>query len=165
MPTRPSLDSRATWRRTIKSSARFWIRLAILRERLESSARARAILERLAELYPTVTLFQNRLAMSHSYVGLARRRAGRPAEAAAEFRRAVAIMEQLSARQPDGFNLYNLACFRALLSGIAAEPGSDLTSAQVSSFAEQAVLALRRAVDAGFRNVGFMRRDAIVACF
>ena len=110
-------------------------------------------------LYPTLTLFQNRLAMSHSYVGLARQRAGRPAEAAAEFRRAVAIMERLSSLQPDGYNLYNLACFRSLLSGIAAEPGSGLTADEVSRLGEQAVLALRRAVDAGFRDVGFMRRD------
>ena len=96
-------------------------------EALASYERARAILERLAELYPTLTLFQNRLAMSHSYVGLARRRAGRPAEAAAEFGRAVAIMERLSNLQPDGYNLYNLACFRSLLSGIAAEQGSGLS--------------------------------------
>jgi serine/threonine protein kinase len=128
-------------------------------EALESYERARAILQRLADLYPTVTLFQNRLAMSHSYIGSVRRRAGRPAEAAAEFRRAVAIMEHLSNLQPDGFNLYNLACFRSLLSGIAAEPGSGLTGADVSALAEQAVLSLRRAVDAGFRNVGFMHRD------
>jgi tetratricopeptide (TPR) repeat protein len=128
-------------------------------EALQSFERARAILSRLAELYPTLTLFQNRLAMSHSYVGLVRRRSGKPAEAAAEFRRAVAIMEQLSARQPDGFNLYNLACFRALLSGTATEPGSGLTSQDVSTLGKQAVTALRQAVGAGFRNVGFMRRD------
>jgi eukaryotic-like serine/threonine-protein kinase len=126
---------------------------------LASYERARVILQRLAEMYPTLTLFQNRLAMSHSYIGLVRRRSGRPAEAAAEFHRAVAIMERLSALQPDGFNLYNLACFRALLSGIAAEPGSGLTSGDVRSLGEQAVLALRSAVEAGFRNVGFMRRD------
>ncbi len=128
-------------------------------EALASYERARAILQRLAELYPTLTLFQNRLAMSHSYVGLARRRAGRPAEAAAEFQRAVGIMERLSSLQPDGYNLYNLACFRSLLSGIAAEPGSGLSSAEVSNLGEQAVLALRRAAAAGFRDIGFMRRD------
>ncbi len=128
-------------------------------EALESYERARAILARLVDLYPTLTLFQNRLAMSHSYVGLARRRAGRPAEAATEFHRAVAIMERLAGLQPDGFNLYNLACFRSLLSGIAAQPGSGLTSDDSRSLAAQAVLTLRRAVDAGFRNVGFMQRD------
>ncbi len=68
-------------------------------------------------------------------------------------------MERLSSLQPDGYNLYNLACFRSLLSGIAAEPGSGLTSGEVSTLGEQAVLALRRAVAAGFRDIGFMRRD------
>jgi hypothetical protein len=97
--------------------------------------------------------------MSHSYVGLARRRAGRLAEAAAEFRRAVAIMERLASLQPDGFNLYNLACFQSLLSGIAAQPGSGLTSDDARRLAANAVLSLRQAVDAGFRNVGFMQRD------
>jgi eukaryotic-like serine/threonine-protein kinase len=128
-------------------------------EALESYERARAILTRLVDLYPTLTLFQNRLAMSHSYIGLARRRAGRLAEAATEFRRAVAIMERLSTLQPDGFNLYNLGCFQSLLSGIAAQPGSGLTGADAASLAAQAVRTLRKAVDAGFRNVGFMQRD------
>ncbi len=128
-------------------------------EALASYERARAILQRLAELYPTLTLFQNRLAMSHSYVGLARQRGGRLRDAVAEFRRAVAIMERLSSLQPDGYNLYNLACFRSLLSGMAAQPGSGLTPSEASGFGEQAVGALRRAIAAGFRDVGFMRRD------
>jgi hypothetical protein len=68
-------------------------------------------------------------------------------------------MERLAGLQPDGFNLYNLACFRSLLSGIAAQPGSGLTSDDARSLAAQAVLSLRQAVDAGFRNVGFMQRD------
>jgi len=128
-------------------------------EALASYERARAILQKLVDLNPSLTLFQNRLAMSHSYVGLARQRAGRPAEAAVEFRRAVAIMEHLTSREPDGYNLYNLTCFRSLLSGIASQPGSGLTAEEVTSLGEQAVQALRRAVAAGFRDVGFMRRD------
>jgi serine/threonine-protein kinase len=129
-------------------------------EALASYERARAILRKLADANPTLTLFQNRLAMSHAYVGLARQRGGRPAEAAVEFRRAVAIMERLSNLQPNGYNLYNLACFKSLLSGIAAESGSRLTAADVSSLGEQAVLALRRAVAAGLRDLTFMRKDA-----
>ena len=69
--------------------------------------------------------------MSHSYVGLVRQRAGRPAEAAAEFQKAVAIMERLANLQPSSYDLYNLACFQSLLSGIAAQPGSGLTDADV----------------------------------
>jgi len=128
-------------------------------EALASYERARAILQKLADRYPTLTMYQSRLAMNHSYVGLVRQRAGRPAEAAAEFRRAVAIMERLSNLQPDGYNLYNLACFRSSLSGIGAQPGSGLTAGEVSSLGELAVLTLRRAIAAGSRDVAFMRRD------
>jgi serine/threonine-protein kinase len=126
---------------------------------LASYERARAILHRLAELYPSLTLYQTRLAMSHSYLGLARQRGGRPAEAAAEFRRAITIMQRVTELQPDGYNLYNLACFRSLLSGIGTAPGSGLAADEVKSYGAQAVLALRRAIAAGLRDVAFMRRD------
>jgi serine/threonine-protein kinase len=127
---------------------------------LSSFERARSILQKLNDANPTLTLYQNRLAMSHSYVGQARRRSGRPFEAAVEFRRAVAIMEHLSDVQPDGYNLYNLACFRSLLSGIAADPGSGMTAAEAATLGEKAVETLRRAVDAGLQDAEFMRRDA-----
>ena len=39
------------------------------------------------------------------------------------YKKAVAIMERLAKLQPNGYDLYNLACFRSLLSGIAARPG------------------------------------------
>jgi serine/threonine-protein kinase len=128
-------------------------------EALASYERSLAILQRLVDLNPTLTVFQNRLAMSHSYVGLARKRGNRPAEAAREFQKAVAIMEQLSSLQPDGYNLYNLACFRSLLSGISAQPGSGVSADEVASLAQQAVLTLRRAVAAGFHDLAFMRKD------
>ena len=73
-----TLNSRATWRRATRSSARSRIRPAIRQEALASYERARAILQRLADANPTLTLFQNRLAMSHSYVGT-RAAAGGPA--------------------------------------------------------------------------------------
>ena len=132
----------------------------LLVEAFASFDRARTILQKLADANPTLTLFQTRLAMSHSYVGLVRRRAGRPAEAAAEFKKAVAIMERLAQLQPSGYDLYNLACFQSLLSGIAAQPGSGLTDADVRSLGGQAVATLHRAVDAGVQDVAFMRRDA-----
>ncbi len=128
-------------------------------EALASFERAQAILQKLVAANPRHALLQSRLATSHSYVGMARQQAGRPAEAAAEFRRAVAIMERLCDLQPDGYNLYNLACSRSLLSGIAARPGSGLSAADSGSLGEQAVDALRRAVTAGLRDFAFMRRD------
>jgi serine/threonine protein kinase len=126
---------------------------------LASFERARAILQKLVDANPTLTIYQNRLAMSYSYVGLTRQRSGRPAEAAAEFRKAVAMMERLSSLQPSGYNLYNLACFRSLLLGIAAQPGSGLSASEVNSLGAQAVETLRRAVVAGLSDVAFMRRD------
>jgi tetratricopeptide (TPR) repeat protein len=126
---------------------------------LTSFELARALLQKLVAANPRHALFQFRLAMSHSYVGMARRRAGRPAEAAAELGRAVAIMERLCDLQPDGYNLYNLACFRSQLSGIAVQPGSGLTAVDAGSLGEQAVATLRRAVAAGLGDIAFMRRD------
>jgi eukaryotic-like serine/threonine-protein kinase len=129
-------------------------------EAMASYDRARTILQKLADANPTLTIFQNRLAMSYSYLGLARQRAGRPAEAAAELQKAVAIMERLSNLQPSAYDLYNLACFRSLLSGVAVEPGSGLTDVDVRRLGEQAVATLRRAVAAGLEDVAFMRKDA-----
>jgi tetratricopeptide (TPR) repeat protein len=126
---------------------------------LASYQEARAILQRLADANPSLTLFQSRLAMSHAFVGQARRRGGRVAAAAVEFRRAVTIMDRLAKLQPDGYNLYNLACFRSLLSGIAADPASGLMASEANALGEQAVGALRRAIAAGLQDVAYMRRD------
>ncbi len=126
---------------------------------LASYDRARTILQKLVEANPALTLFQTRLAMSHAFVGQVRQRDGRPAEAAGEFRRAVAIVTRISDRQPDGYNLYNLACYRSLLSGVAAQKGSGLTAGEAQALGAQAVQALRRAVAAGLHDFDFMRRD------
>jgi serine/threonine-protein kinase len=128
-------------------------------EAAASYERAQSILQKLVAANPRHALYQFRLAMTHSFVGMARQRAGRPAEAAAELRRAVAIMERLCDLQPDGYNLYNLACFRSQLSGIAAQPGSGLTAVDAGSLGGQSVEALRRAVAAGLGDIAFMRRD------
>ncbi len=126
---------------------------------LASFYRARTILQKLVEANPTVTLFQTRLAMSHAFVGQVRQRDGRPAEAAGEFRRAVAIVTRIADRQPDGYNLYNLACYLSLLSGVAAQRGSGVSAGEAQVHGAQAVHALRRAVAAGLHDFAFMRRD------
>ena len=126
---------------------------------IASLERARTILQKLSTANPTVTVFQTRLAMSHSYLGQARQRSGRIEEAAAEFNRAVAIMDHVARLQPSGFNLYNLACFRSLLVGIAANPGSGFTAAAAERLGAESVETLRRAVEAGLVDITFMRRD------
>jgi serine/threonine protein kinase len=129
-------------------------------EALASYDRARGILQRLADANPALTLFQTRLALNHAFVGQVRQRAGRPADAANEFRRAVDIVTRVCELQPDGYNLYNLACYLSLLSGVASQKGSGLTPEQAHSLGADAVEALRRAVGAGLRDFAFMRRDA-----
>jgi eukaryotic-like serine/threonine-protein kinase len=126
---------------------------------LASLGLARAILQKLSTANPTVTVFRTRLAMSYAYLGQARQRSGRIEEAAAEFNRAVAIMEHVARLQPSGYNLYNLACYRSLLVGIAAKPGSGFTAADVERLGAEAVDTLRRAVEAGLLDFAFMRRD------
>ena len=120
---------------------------------------ARTILRKLVDANPNVTDYQGFLALNHSYVGLARLRAGRRASAVAEFRKAITIMQRLSELQPDGYSLYNLACFRSLLAGVGSQSGSGLTGEEVSRLGEEAVATLRRAVAAGLEDVAFMRRD------
>ena len=121
--------------------------------------RAGSILQKLVAANPKHALFQSRLAMNHSYVGQARQRRGRPAEAASEFRQAIAIMEPLCELQPDGYSLYNLACFRSLLAGVADRADSGVSAAEAGALGGQAIDALRRAVAAGLGDLAFMRKD------
>jgi serine/threonine-protein kinase len=126
---------------------------------LGSFEHARAILQKAIEANPALTLFQTRLAMSHAYVGQARQREGRLADAAAEYRRAVSIVTRVGELQPGSYNLYNLACYLSLLSGVAAQKGSGMRPGEASDLGAQAVQALRRAVGAGLNDFAFMRRD------
>jgi serine/threonine-protein kinase len=126
---------------------------------LVSYERARAILQKIVDANPKLTLFQTRLAMSHAFVGQVRQREGLLTEAASEFRRAVDIVARIADQQPDGYNLYNLACYLSLLSGVAGHKGSGLTAGEADSLGSDAVHTLRRAIAAGLRDVAFMGRD------
>jgi tetratricopeptide (TPR) repeat protein len=116
-----------------------------------------AIRQKLAEASPTIPDYQAELALSLSRLGISHRRSGRHADATASFRQAVAILERLPTLTP--CNYYNLSCFRALLAGGTGDAGSGLTVADGRAVADQAMDALRRAVAAGFSNVGIMRVD------
>src|SRR5262249_25722210 len=73
------------------------------------------------------------------------------------FRQAVAIMERLPTLTP--MNHYDLACYHALLSGVAARPDSGLSSAEGQAEADRALHWLRQALAAGYRVAGLMQRD------
>jgi tetratricopeptide (TPR) repeat protein/tRNA A-37 threonylcarbamoyl transferase component Bud32 len=122
-----------------------------------SYQRALAIRVKLADANPAVTQLQRDLAYSLSRLGIMQHRGGHLSEAVASLRQAVAILERLPALPP--VEHYNLACYYALLAGIAAEASSGLTVAEGQAAADKAMDALRRAVAAGYRDVANMRTD------
>lgn len=91
-----------------------------------------------------------------------RQRLGRITEAATNFRKALALIQE--SKSPDAFEL---ARTHALHAGIAADPASGMTAADGESQAEEAVKALRRyiagqhatvreAAEAGYVDVNFI---------
>jgi tetratricopeptide (TPR) repeat protein len=127
-------------------------------EALRACQESLAIREKLTKTQPTHLLMQGLLAESHCVLGRVQRRAGRPAEAAASFRSARAILEHLPTLTPRDH--YNLACCHALLAAVAADAGSGVTAEEGKSEAEGAMAALRHAVAAGFNAVGRLQSDA-----
>jgi hypothetical protein len=91
-------------------------------------------------------------------LGLAERKAGRWAEAAASLREGASIRDQNPPAQP--VRRYDLACHHALLSDLAGRPGSGVSTAEGRAEADRAMHWLRDAVAAGFRNYSQMRTDA-----
>ena len=97
------------------------------------------------------------MALCLGHMGGIHLEAGRPAEAAAAVREAVAILERLpTLRQVDH---YNLACEYAKLAGVAALSGSGMSADEGRAAAERAMQWLHRAVARGYRNIALMRRD------
>jgi tetratricopeptide (TPR) repeat protein len=119
-------------------------------EAITAYREALTVRQKLAEANPTVTDYQRDLASTLSHLGIAQRRGGRPAAAAASFRKAIVIMEGLPTLTPGQH--YELACYRALLAEVAAASGSGVTAAEGQAAADQALAALRQAVDAGYRT-------------
>jgi hypothetical protein len=95
---------------------------------LRACQEAMAIREKLSKTQATHIFMRGLLAESHCVLGRVHRRAGQPAEAAASFRSALAIVEQLPTLTPR--NHYDLACCHAQLAGVAADAGSGLTPEQ-----------------------------------
>ena len=130
-PTPRSADSRVIWPRAIRASARSRTTTGRFEDAVESFETARTILQKLADANPTLTVFQNRLAMSHSlcWASVPARRPTRRG-GAPSFKRPSPSWSGSQKLQPSAYDLYNLACFHSLLSGIAAEPGSGLTDSR-----------------------------------
>jgi tetratricopeptide (TPR) repeat protein len=83
---------------------------------------------------------------------------GRIAEAAANWRRAIAEGNRMATSDPE--SLYVLATCHARLGGIAGAPGSGLSAEEGRAELDKAMDVLRRAVAGGYRSLNLMERDS-----
>jgi tetratricopeptide (TPR) repeat protein len=81
--------------------------------------------------------------------------AGRPADAIVHYHRSIAALEGLKSQR--AMDLYDVACCHSLISAAAARPGSGLTADEAESEAVRAVAGVRRAIEAGYANVAWIR--------
>jgi eukaryotic-like serine/threonine-protein kinase len=117
-----------------------------------------AIRWKLFEADPSTSLNRSNLAGTARRRGSVYRRCGRVAEAAADFRLSADLLARLAS--PAVGDLFDLACSLALLSGVADRSGSGLSAAEGRVEADAAMVALRRAVDAGWRSASSARHDS-----
>src|SRR4029077_4293979 len=110
-------------------------------EALPWSDKAVAIHRKLFEADPSQ---QRYLAIGFRHHGIVLQKCGRPAQAVSAFREAIIVLEGLALPSPGDF--YDLACNQSLLSGVAADADSGLTSADGQTEGDKAILSLRRAV-------------------
>jgi serine/threonine-protein kinase len=112
--------------------------------------RSVAIYQTLAAREPVPPSVSTGLASSLRSLGIVERTVGRATEAATAFRKARAILERMPNPEPE--DLYQLACVLALGSVGADESGSNRN-------ADEAWLALRKAVQAGYHDLDRIRTD------
>jgi len=119
--------------------------------------RAMAFQRKALEADPSAYLNLSSLADTARRRGVVYRKCGRVAEAVADFRYSADLLGGLA--NPSDGDLYSLTCSLALLSDVADVSGSGLSAAEGRVEADRAMVALRRAVDAGWRDVSGARND------
>jgi tetratricopeptide (TPR) repeat protein len=108
-----------------------------------------AIFPKLVDADPKDTRYKVLLGWSYACRGGARVRAGKPADAAADLRRAVEMWARVSPHL-DTEMKYELARALALLAGLGGDAKSGVTKDEARTFADQSVAALADAVKAGW---------------
>ncbi len=103
---------------------------------------------KLFETDPQSTDFTEQLLCSYVFGGSIRVRAGQPAEAAADLRRALELAAKVTHLQPQ-FQFDRLRTL-ALLAGLGADAKSGVTADEAKAFADQSVAALAALVKAGW---------------
>jgi tetratricopeptide (TPR) repeat protein/tRNA A-37 threonylcarbamoyl transferase component Bud32 len=111
--------------------------------------RGLAIGQKLADAHPMIPQRYTRdFGYSHASRGWAHVRAGHPAEAAADLRRALELWDK--AKVSDLETRFERSRSLALLAGLAADGKSGVTAAEAAALADQAVAALRDVLQAGW---------------
>ena len=119
-----------------------------LEDAISSHDKGQALLQQLVDAHPENARYTQFMGYSHTFRGAAHLRAGHHAEAATDLRRAL----DLHARNktPDIEDRFERSRVLALLATLAADGKSGVTAAEGATFADQAVAALRDAVQAGW---------------
>jgi tetratricopeptide (TPR) repeat protein/tRNA A-37 threonylcarbamoyl transferase component Bud32 len=107
-----------------------------------------ALCQKLADAHPEVPRHLLLLGYSHAFRGKAHIRAGHPAEGAPDLRRALELWAQN--KTGDGDDLFERARALALLAGLGSGAKSGVTPDEAKVFTDQAIAALRDAVQAGW---------------
>jgi serine/threonine-protein kinase len=112
---------------------------------------------KLIEADPSTASYRSKLADTFRRRGIAMRKCDPPSHAVRDFRQSIGILLELT--EPTAGDYYNIARAQSLISGVAAELGSGVSSADGRAAAEEAMTALHRAVAAGCQDLGLMRTD------
>jgi serine/threonine-protein kinase len=128
----------------------FYVRQKRLADAVGPLDQSVVIMQKLANKSPDNTTFKTYLGCIHSVRGFARARTGQPAEAAADLRRAVELLHtdaplNISQRFYRSWALAQLA-------GLGGDTKSGVTAVEGAAFADQSVVALRDAIQAGWAN-------------
>ena len=139
------------------NSATALLRVGRPAEALALCERAVRLEEALVKGDPETAEYRVRLGESLLRRGLARRDEGDAAGAAADWRRADALLEGAGALAPD-FTFIQ-ACCHSSLSWAAGRPGSGVLAGDADAEAAKALALLRRAAEMGFRNLATYRNE------
>ena len=116
------------------------------------------LLERLVRENPEVRTYPLTLANTYCYLGQVLRQAGQEPEASDVSRKALALFERID---KEGLaKPYDMACIRSLSSDLVRSTGKDPAAVERSRrLADQAMEALRQAVDGGYRDLAWIEID------
>jgi hypothetical protein len=111
--------------------------------------------EELVRSHRPITRYPYDLANYLTSLGLAQRQIGSPAQALDSYGRACSILEYLPQLAPE--DRYNIACYYAIQADLARQPG---VQADTEALSDRAMEALRKAVNAGYRDSSNLEKDA-----